>query len=98
MLHDFHPIEYKDKPLEPIPRLQCFDKVAGCLSLSIDAAALLIEQYRWEMILQKIVEIATPIGWAHGFVNYPKVMKKWRRNGLPPVITLYESKDRYNHH
>jgi hypothetical protein len=26
----------------------------------------------------------TPIGWAHGFIKYPKVMKKWRQNGLPP--------------
>jgi hypothetical protein len=76
MLDDFHPIEYKDKPHEPIPRLPFFDKVAGCMSSSIDAAALLIEHNRWETNLQKIVEITTPIGWAHGFVNYPKVMKK----------------------
>jgi hypothetical protein len=32
MLDDFHPIKYKDKPLEPIPRLPFFDKVAGCMS------------------------------------------------------------------
>jgi hypothetical protein len=51
----------------------------------IDAAALLIENYQSETNLQKIVEITTPIGWAHGFVNYPKVMKKWRQKGLPPV-------------
>jgi hypothetical protein len=55
------------------------------MSLSIDAAALLIEHKQWETNLQKIVEITTPIGWAHGFVNYPKVMKKWRWKGLPPV-------------
>jgi hypothetical protein len=84
-LDDFHPIEYKDKPHEPIPRLPFFDKVAGCMSSSIDAAALLIEHNWWETNLQKIVEITTPIGWAHGFVNYPKVMKKWRWKGLPPV-------------
>jgi hypothetical protein len=42
-LDDFHPIEYKDKPHERIPRLPFFDKVAGCMSLLIDAAALLIE-------------------------------------------------------
>ncbi len=65
-------------------RLLSFDKVAGCMSLSIDAAAVLIEHYWWERNLQKIVEITTPIGWAHGFVNYLKVMKKWRWNGLPP--------------
>ena len=81
---DFHPIEYKDKPLEPIPRLLSFDKVAGRMSSSIDVAAVLIEHYRWERNLQKIVEITTPIGWAHGFINYPKVMKKWSWNGLPP--------------
>jgi hypothetical protein len=51
----------------------------------IDAAALLIEHNRWETNLQKIVEITTPIGWAHGFINYLKVMKKWRQKGLPPV-------------
>ena len=83
-LDDFHPIEYKDKLLEPIPRLPFFDKVAGCMSSSIDAAAVLIDHYQWERNLQKIVEITTPIGWAHGFVNYLKVMKKWRWNGLPP--------------
>jgi hypothetical protein len=83
-LDDFHPIKYKDKLLEPIPRLPFFDKVAGCMSLLIDAAAVLIDHYRWERNLQKIVEITTPIGWAHGFLNYPKVMKKWRWSGLPP--------------
>jgi hypothetical protein len=46
-LDDFHPIEYKDKPHEPIPRLPFFDKVAGCMSSSIDAAALLIKHNRW---------------------------------------------------
>jgi hypothetical protein len=46
------------------------------MSLSIDAAAELIDHYRWETNLQEIVEITTPIGWAHGFVHYPKVMKK----------------------
>jgi hypothetical protein len=81
-LDDFHPIEYKDKPLEPIPRLQFFDKVAGCMSLLIDAAVVLIDHYWWERNL--IVEITTPIVWPHGFVNYPKVMKKWRWSGLPP--------------
>jgi hypothetical protein len=40
------------------------------MSSSIDAAALLIEHNWWEINLQKIVEITTPIGWAHGFVNY----------------------------
>jgi hypothetical protein len=75
-LVDFHPIEYKDKPLKPIPSLPFFDKVASCLSSSIDATAVLIEHYRWERNLQKIVEITTPIGWAHGFINYPKVMKQ----------------------
>jgi hypothetical protein len=84
MLDDFHPIKYKDKLLEPIPRLPFFDKVPGCMSLSIDATAVLIEHYQWERNLQKIVEITTPIGWVHGFVNYLKVMKKWRWNGLPP--------------
>jgi hypothetical protein len=84
MLDDFHPIEYKDKPLDPIPRLLFCDKVAYCMSSSIDAAAVLIDHYRWERNLQMIVEITTPIGWAHGFVNYPKVMKKWRWSGLPP--------------
>jgi hypothetical protein len=83
-LDDFHPIKYKDKLLKPIPWLLSFDKVAGCMSSSIDAAAALIELYQWERNLQKIVEITTPIGWAHGFINYLKVMKKWRRNGLPP--------------
>jgi hypothetical protein len=62
MLDNFHPIEYKDKPLEPIPRLPFFDKVADCMSLLIDAAAVLIDHYRWERNLQKIVEITTPIG------------------------------------
>jgi hypothetical protein len=33
-LDDFHPIEYKDKPLKPIPRLSSFVKVAGCMSAS----------------------------------------------------------------
>jgi hypothetical protein len=55
------------------------------MSLSIDATTLLIEHNRWETNLQKIDEITTPIGWAHGFVNFPKVMKKWRQKGLPPV-------------
>jgi hypothetical protein len=84
MIDNFHPIKYKDKPLEPIPRLLFFDKVAGCMSLSIDATVVLIEHYRWGRNLQKIVEITTPIGWVHGFLNYPKVMKKRRWNGLPP--------------
>jgi hypothetical protein len=84
MLDNFHPIKYKDKPLEPIPRLLFFDKVAGCMSLSIDAAVVLIEHYQWERNLQKIVEITTPIGWVHGFLNYLKVMKKQRQNGQPP--------------
>jgi hypothetical protein len=48
------------------------------MSSLIDAAVLIIEHYQWEMNLQKIVEITTSIGWAHGFVNYPKVMKKCR--------------------
>jgi hypothetical protein len=73
-MDNFHPIEYKDKPHEPIPRLPFFDKVAGCMSSLIDAAELLIEHNWWETNLQKIVEITTPIGWAHGFVNYPKVL------------------------
>jgi hypothetical protein len=34
--------------------------------------------------LQRIVEIVTPIGSAHGFVNFSKVIKKWRQHGLPP--------------
>jgi hypothetical protein len=84
MLDNFHPIKYKDKLLQPIPRLQFFDKVAGCMNLLIDATAVLIDHYQWERNLQKIVEITTPIGWAHGFVNYLKVMKKWRWSGLPP--------------
>jgi hypothetical protein len=84
MLDNFHPNKYNDKPLEPIPRLPFFDKVAGCMSSSIDAAVVLIDHYRWERNLQKIVEITTPIGWAHGFVKYLKVMKKWRWSGLPP--------------
>jgi hypothetical protein len=46
-LDDFHSIEYKDKLYEPIPRLPFFDKV---------------EHNQWEMNLQKIVEITTPIG------------------------------------
>jgi hypothetical protein len=54
------------------------------MSLSIDAAAELIDHYQWETNLQEIVEITTPIGWAHGFVHYLKVMKKWRWSGLPP--------------
>jgi hypothetical protein len=62
-LDDFHPIEYKDKPHEPIPRLPFFDKVAGCMSSLIDAAALLIEHNRWETNLQKIVEITTATHW-----------------------------------
>jgi hypothetical protein len=82
-LDDIHPIKYKDKPLKPIPMLPFFDKVAGCMSSLIDAAAVLIEHYQWERNLQNITEITTPIGWAHGFINYPKVMKKWRQNGLP---------------
>jgi hypothetical protein len=77
-LDNFHLAEYKDTPLKPISRLPFFDKVAGCMSSSIDATAVLIEHYWWERNLQKIVEITTPIGWAHGFINYPKVMKKWR--------------------
>jgi hypothetical protein len=81
-LDDFHPIKYNDKPLEPIPRLPFFDKVAGCMSLLIDATAALIDHYQWERNLQKIIEITTPIGWAHGFINYLKVMKKWRWSGL----------------
>jgi hypothetical protein len=76
MLDGFHPIKYKDMPLEPIPRLPFFDKVAGCMSLSIDATVVLIGHYRCERNLHKIVEITTPIGLAHGFVNYQKVMKK----------------------
>jgi hypothetical protein len=63
MLDDFHPVEYKDKPHEPIPRLPFFDKVAGCMSSLIDAAALLIEHNRWETNLQKIVEITTATHW-----------------------------------
>jgi hypothetical protein len=55
------------------------------MSLSIDSAALLIEHNQWETNLQKIVEITTPLGWAHGFVNYLKVMKKWRWKGLPQL-------------
>jgi hypothetical protein len=54
------------------------------MSLSIDAAAELIDHYQWETNLQEIVEITTPIGWAHGFIHYPKVMKKWRWSDLPP--------------
>jgi hypothetical protein len=69
MLDNFYPIEYKDKPFEPIQRLPFFDKVAGCMSLSFDAAVLLIEHYQWETNLQKIVEITKPIGWAHGFIT-----------------------------
>jgi hypothetical protein len=53
------------------------------MSSSIDATAVLIDHYQWERNLQKIVEITTPIGWAHGFVNYPKVMKKRTWSGLP---------------
>jgi hypothetical protein len=55
------------------------------MSSLIDATALLIEHNQWETNLQKIVEITTPIGWAHGFIDYSKVMKKWRWKGLPPV-------------
>jgi hypothetical protein len=83
-LDNLHQIKCKDKPLEPIPRLPFFDKVAGCMSLSIDADVVLIDHYWWERNLQKIVKITTPIGWGHGFINYPKVMKMWRWNGLPP--------------
>ena len=83
-LDDFHPEEYKDKPLVPIPRLPFFDKVAGCMSSSIDAVAELIFHNKWERNLQKIVELITPIGWSHGFANFPLVMKMWKRNGLPP--------------
>ena len=54
------------------------------MSSSIDATAELITHNNWVVNLQRIVEIVTPIGWAHGFVNYPKVMKKWRQHGLPP--------------
>jgi hypothetical protein len=54
LLDNFHPIEYNDKPHEPIPRLPFFDKVAGCMSSLIDAAALLIEHNWWETNLQKI--------------------------------------------
>jgi hypothetical protein len=43
------------------------------MSLSIDSTAVLIEHYHRERNLQTIVEITTSIGWAHGFVNYPKV-------------------------
>jgi hypothetical protein len=83
-LDDSHQIEYKDKPLEPIAMLLFFDRVASCMSSSIGAAAELITHNSWGTNLQKIVEIITPIGWVHGFVNYPKVMKKWRQHGLPP--------------
>jgi hypothetical protein len=83
-LDDSHLIEYKEKPLEPITMLLFFDKVTGCMSSSIDATAQLITHNNWGANLQRIVEIVTPIGWVHGFVNYPKVMKKWRQHGLPP--------------
>jgi hypothetical protein len=82
-LDDFHPIAYKEKLLEPIARLPLFDKVTGCMSSLIDATAELITHNNWGTNLQKIVKIVTPIAWAHGFVNYPKVMKKWRQHGLP---------------
>jgi hypothetical protein len=55
MVDNFHPIKYKDKLLEPIPRLPFFDKVAGGMSLLIDATAVLIDHYQWERNLQKIV-------------------------------------------
>jgi hypothetical protein len=42
-LDDSHPIEYKEKPLEPIARLPFFDKVAGCMSSLIDATAELAD-------------------------------------------------------
>jgi hypothetical protein len=84
-LDDSHSIDYKEKPLEPIARLPFFDKIAGCMSSLIDATAELITHNNWGTNLQRIVEIVTPIGWSHGFVNYPKVMsKKWRPQGLPP--------------
>jgi hypothetical protein len=54
------------------------------MSSLIDATAALITHNNWGTNLQRIVEIITPIGWVHGFVNYPKVMKKWRQHGLPP--------------
>jgi hypothetical protein len=55
------------------------------MSSSIDASAELIpHNNNWGINLQRIIEIITPIGWVHGFVNYPKVMKKWRQHGLPP--------------
>jgi hypothetical protein len=53
MLDDFHPIEYKDKLLEPIPRLLFYDKIAGCMSSSIDAAVVLIDHYRWKGICRR---------------------------------------------
>jgi hypothetical protein len=65
-------------------RLPFFVEVAGCMSSSIDAAAELITHNSCGTNLQKIVEVITPIGWVHRFVNYPKVMKKWRQHGLPP--------------
>jgi hypothetical protein len=74
-LDDSHLIQYKEKPLEPIARLPFFDKVTGCMSSLIDATAELVTHNNWGTNLQRIVEIITPIGWAHGFVNYPKVMK-----------------------
>jgi hypothetical protein len=83
-LDDFHPEEFRDQVLKPIARLPCFDKVTGCMSSSIDAAAQVIARNKWETNIQKIVEIITPIGWAHGFINYPMVMKKWVQHGLPP--------------
>ncbi len=58
---------------------------ASSVSSSIDAAAEeLITHNNWGANHQRIIEIVTPFGWAHGFVNYPKVMKKWRQHGLPP--------------
>jgi hypothetical protein len=61
---------YDSHPIEYIARLPFFDMVAG-------------HNY-WGMNLHRIVEIVTPVGWAYGFVNYPKVMKKWRQQGIPP--------------
>jgi hypothetical protein len=54
------------------------------MSSLIDTDAELITHNNWGTNLQKIVEIITPIGWVHGFVNYPKVRKKWKQHGLPP--------------
>jgi hypothetical protein len=82
-LDDSYPIEFKEKVLEPIARLPFFKKVTGCMSSLIDAAAELITHNNWQTNLQRIVEIITNIGWVHGFVNYQKIMKKWRQHGLP---------------